>query len=193
MFSPLEAIGTLFAAAYVVLATRQNILCWPSGLIAVTLMFVVLLESRLYPSALLQIYFFAMSVYGWYEWRRGGEQHQGVRVHWLPPSRHLLIAAGIVTATLVSGSIWSTTEAANPYPDSFATVSSVVATFMVARKIIENWIYWLVTDTVYIYVYLSNDLLWYAGLSVFYMIMASIGLRAWMADWRRQHHVAVGA
>jgi nicotinamide mononucleotide transporter len=193
LFTPIEAVSTFFAAAYVVLATRQSIWCWPSGLIAVVLMFIVLLESRLYPSALLQIYFFAMSIYGWYEWQRGGEQHQGVRVHWLPVSRHLLLAAAMVSCAIVSGAFWSGTEAVNPYLDSLAMVGSIVATFMVARKIIENWIYWLVTDSVYIYLYLSNELLWYAGLSVFYMIMASIGLRAWIIDWRRHRDVALVA
>jgi nicotinamide mononucleotide transporter len=114
-------------------------------------------------------------------------------VHWLPGSRHLLLAGAMVTFAIVSGAVWSGTEAVSPYLDSLAMVGSIVATFMVARKIIENWIYWLVTDSVYIYLYLSNDLLWYAGLSVFYMIMASIGLRAWIVDWRRHRDVALVA
>jgi len=185
----LEAVGTFFAACYVVLATRQIIWCWPSGLVAGVLMFIVLLESKLYPSALLQIYFFAMSIYGWYEWKRGGEQHLGVQVNWLPVSRHLIIVATVIAAALISGWLWTGTEATNPYLDSFVMIVSIVATFMVARKIIENWIYWLVADSVYIYLYLSNDLFFYAGLSVFYMIMASIGLRAWIVDWR-QHRDA---
>ena len=188
----LEAVSTFFAASYVVLAIRQNALCWPSGIIAVTLMFIVLLESKLYPSALLQIYFFGMSVYGWYEWKRGGKEHHGVHVHWWPVTWHLIAVAVILTAAVISGWFWSATEAANPYLDSLVMLSSIVATFMVARKIIENWIYWIITDIVYVYLYLSNDLYFYAGLSVFYMIMASIGLRAWMIDWRKHHYAAFG-
>jgi len=188
--SLLEAISTCFAAAYVVLAVRQNILCWPSGIIAVTLMFFVLLDSKLYLSALLQVYFFAMSVYGWYEWKRGGEQHSGIRVHWWPLWLHALTAVLIAVITLLSGKFWSTTAAASPYLDSFVMLSSIVATYMVARKLVENWIYWLITDSVYIYLYLTNHLYFYAGLSAFYMIMASIGLRAWILDWRRQHEPA---
>lgn len=193
MISPIEAISTFFAAAYVVLATRQSIWCWPSGIIAVVLMFFVLLDSKLYLSALLQIYFFAMSVYGWYEWKRGGERHEGVRVHWWPTTWHIFAAVIIVCAAWLSGHFWSATAAANPYLDSFVMLSSIVATYMVARKIIENWIYWLITDSVYIYLYLTNELYFYAGLSVFYMIMASIGLRSWVIDWRKQHVLAAPA
>ena len=188
----LEAISTCFAAAYVVLAVRQNVLCWLSGIIAVTLMFIVLLESRLYPSALLQVYFFGMSVYGWYEWKKGGTEQRGVHVHWWPLSWHLATLVVILGLAMLFGWLWSSVEAANPYLDSCAMLSSIVATFMVARKIIENWIYWIVTDIVYVYVYLNNDLYFYTGLSVFYMLMACVGLRAWMLDWRRHRYAAFG-
>ena len=78
------------------------------------------------------------------------------------------------------------TDAAFPYFDAFVTVSSIVTTYMVARKILENWVYWLVVDSLSMYLYLERGLYLYAGLFALYLVLVVIGLVRWHRDWRAQ-------
>jgi nicotinamide mononucleotide transporter len=185
----IEIGGVAFAVVYLALAIRQNVWCWPAAVVSVVLSFLLFLDARLYMEALLQVFYFAMAFYGWWEWVRGGRRGQGVSVHWWSPRVH--IAAVTLILALTGGFGWLLTEtaAALPYLDSFTTVAAIVATYMVARKVIENWIYWFVIDAVSIYLYLSRGLELYALLFAGYLVMIVFGWRAWLADWRR-HQVA---
>jgi nicotinamide mononucleotide transporter len=175
-----ETQATLFAVVYLVLAIRQNIWCWPAGLISVALWATVDVGAKLYMDFALQVFYFAMGIYGWIQWRRGGEAHTGVRVHWWPASAHLIAAGASLVIGLVFGFAMSHTDAQFPYLDSLTTVAAIVATFMVARKVMENWIYWFVIDAVYVYIYWQRGLDWFAGLYLVYLVMIVIGFRAWL-------------
>jgi nicotinamide mononucleotide transporter len=78
------------------------------------------------------------------------------------------------------------TNAAYPYLDAFVTVSSVVTTYMVARKILENWLYWLVVDSLSLYLYVQRGLYFYVGLFAVYLVLVVIGFVRWRRDWRAQ-------
>ena len=82
----LELLSVVFAVAYLALAIRQSPWCWPAALISVAPWAVVAFDARLYMDAALQLFYFAMGIYGWYQWSRGGEQHAGISVHWWPAS-----------------------------------------------------------------------------------------------------------
>jgi nicotinamide mononucleotide transporter len=175
-----------FALAYLVLAIRQSLWCWPCALASVALAMVLFFDARLYMESALQIFYFAMGVYGWLQWQRGGRDRNGVAVHWWSPVRHL---AMIVLILLTSGGFgWalSRTDAAFPYLDSFTTVAAIVTTFMVARKVMENWIYWLVIDSILVYLCLERGLNWYAGLYAFYLVLVVLGFRAWWKNLYEQ-------
>ena len=180
--SPFEAGAVVFAVAYLVLAVRQSLWCWPAAIVSVVLSFVVFAAARLYMEAALQVFYLAMAVYGWQQWRSGGRNHAGVSVHWWSPMQHVLAIGGIAIGTAIAGRLLVGTSAALPYVDSFTTVAAIIATWMVARKVIENWIYWFVIDSVSVWLYLQRGLFLYAGLFVVYLILIVVGFRAWLAD-----------
>ena len=186
----LEVLSVLFALAYLGLAIRQSLWCWPAALISVSIWAVVVLDADLYMDFGLQIFYFAMGVYGWQQWRRGGSARQGVVVHWWPWRLHALAIAGIVVSSVAFMLALRGTEAAFPFLDSLTTVGAIVTTFMVARKVIENWIYWFVIDSLYVYLYVDRDLFWYAGLYLVYLVMIVVGFRAWLRDAAPAHGIA---
>jgi nicotinamide mononucleotide transporter len=189
--SPLEIAAVAFAIAYLVFAIRQNVLCWPSALVSVILSLFVLYAARLYMDAALQVFYAAMAVYGWHQWLYGGRDHSGVKVSTWPLRFHVVALAMIFAIGLPLGWAMSHTEAAFPYTDSLTSVAAIVTTYMVARKILENWYYWFVIDAVSVYLYYARELYLFAGLFVVYLVLIVIGFRAWQADLRRQQETAL--
>ncbi len=183
----LELAAVALAIAYLVLAIRQNIWCWAAALASVLAYVVITYHARLYMEVGLQVFYAAMAVYGWQQWRRGGERGEGVAVGVWPWQRHALAIAGIVAASLVAGRwLEANTDAAFPYLDSFTTIGSIVTTYMVARKVLENWIYWFVIDALYVYIYAARGLVPTAVLFAFYLVLVVIGFRRWLRDFRAQ-------
>jgi nicotinamide mononucleotide transporter len=175
----LEFISVAFALAYLLLAMRQSPWCWPAALISVALATIVFFGAKLYMESLLQFFYFAMGIYGWRQWTSGGREQTGVEVHWWSPRTHSVTLLLIGLASTVFGWLLTYTDAAFPYLDSFTTVAAIVTTFMVARKVIENWIYWFAIDVILVYLYLARELYWYAGLYVLYLLLVVAGFRAW--------------
>lgn len=174
-----EIVAVVLAVVYLALAIRQNPLCWPAALISVALFSIVYFESRLYMQAALQIYYFAMAIYGWLQWQRGGKDGAGVAVAWWTLRSHGVALALILAVTVLLGSVMSRTDARFPYFDSFATVAALVGTYLLARKYIENWIYWFVIDTVLVCLSWLSGLYWTAGLYALYLIMVVSGFISW--------------
>jgi nicotinamide mononucleotide transporter len=192
--SPLEAASVAFSLAYLVLAVQQNVLCWPAALIATLLSLGPFIEARLYPESALQIFYAAMAVYGWRQWRRKDQSSDAataeLRVGTWPWAYHGLAIAGSLLAAGALGTLLSRTDAAFPYLDSFTTVGAVVTTYMVAKKILENWIYWFVIDGLTVYIYWSRELYLFAGLFVIYLVLVVLGFYRWHRDWRAQQALA---
>jgi nicotinamide mononucleotide transporter len=180
MLDSIEIVAVVFAIVYLALAIRQSLWCWPAALVSVTLFMILFYYSRWYLQSILQIYYFGMAIYGWIEWRQGGERRTGVRVHWWPPIVHLSVLSAVIASSAILGWALSRTDAAFPYLDSFTTVGALVTTFMVARKVIENWIYWFVIDCVLVYMSWQGDLPWTAGLYALYLAMVVIGFFSWL-------------
>jgi nicotinamide mononucleotide transporter len=187
--SPLEAAGVLFSVLYLVLAIRESLWCWPAAFLSSALTIFVMFGARLYSEAALNVFYAAMAVYGWYQWRYGGRT-TGMRelpITVWPLKAHALAIGGSVALSSCVGWLMSrNTEAAFPYLDAFVTVASVVTTYMVARKILENWIYWLVVDSLSLYLYWQRELNLYVGLFALYLVLVVIGLVRWHRDWRAQ-------
>jgi nicotinamide mononucleotide transporter len=186
---PLEAAGVFLGVLYLVLAIRESLWCWPAAFLSSVLTIVVMFEARLYSEAALNVFYAAMAIYGWYQWRYGG-RGQGAPA--LPISRwplkaHAFAIGGSVLLSAVIGWFMSRhTVAAFPYLDAFVTVSSIVTTYMVARKILENWLYWLVVDSLSLYLYLERELFLYVGLFALYLVLVVLGWVRWHRDWRAQ-------
>lgn len=189
----LELTAVLLAVGYLVLAIRQNIWCWYCAA-ASTAMYVYLFAgANLYMESLLNVFYFAMAVYGWLMWR-GGKTDDGLPVSVWPLHVHAYAITVIVCLAAVSGYLLATfTDAAYPYIDSATTFAAIWATFLVARKVLENWWYWLVIDVLSVFIYWSRGLEATAFLFIVYVILIPIGLIAWTRSYRDDQAAAVPA
>ena len=184
--SATEAIAVALGIAYLLLAMRESILCWPAALVSTALFLVVFWRVGLLMESALQLYYLAMAIYGWRHWRAGGGSNRLEISRW-PPGRHLLAVAAVFILAVASGLALSNwTDAVQPFLDSFTTWGSVLTTWMVARKILENWLYWLVIDSVSFFLYLDRGLLLTAGLFGVYLIIAVFGYRQWLQSYQNQ-------
>ena len=146
---------------YLVLAIRESLWCWPAAFLSSVLTIVVMFGARLYSEAALNVFYAAMAVYGWYQWRYGGAKsgRRDLPISVWPLATHAVAIGGSLALSVVIGWLMSRfTNAAYPFLDAFVTVSSVVTTYMVARKVLENWIYWLVVDSLSMYLYWQREL-----------------------------------
>jgi nicotinamide mononucleotide transporter len=175
-----EGIAVILAIAYLLLATRENILCWACALISASIYTILFWRVSLLMESALNVYYMVMAVYGWYQWRYGGANHGTRQIGTLTGSQHLLIIAGVLLLAGINGYLLSNhTQAAWPYIDSFTTWASVITTVMVAKKILENWLYWVVIDAISIVLYLDRGLSLTALLFAAYVIIAVIGFLSW--------------
>ena len=180
MSSWLELLAMLLALAYLVLAIMEKRACWYAAFASTAIYTVIFWDVSLLMESALQVYYMAMAVYGWWYWHADSE-HRPV-VIWAPRS-HLVAVAVIALLTVVSGYLLTHySNAVLPYLDAFTTWASIVATVMVARKVLENWLYWIVIDMASIYLYVSRELNITALLFVLYVLLACVGY--W--QWKRQ-------
>ena len=187
----LETVAVLLAIAYLLFAIKENSLCWYCAFFSTAIYVWIFGDVSLYMESVLNIYYMAMAVYGWYQWQRGGQQHKGLQISSWPLAKHIFALGIILMATVISGYLLAgNTDARLPYLDSFTTWASVVTTVMVARKIIENWLYWVVIDAVSIYLYLDRGLYQTAGLYGLYIVLAIAGFIVWIKTYREQSTAA---
>ncbi len=178
--SPLEVVAVVTAIGYLVLAIRQNIWCWFCAGISTAIYVYIFFDARLYMESVLNLFYFAMAIYGWAVWYRGAGDHEDLAVSVWPITWHLAAIAGIAALALANGWMLATwTDAAFPYVDSATTWGAIWATFLVARKVFENWYYWLVIDAASVVIYWYRDLEFTALLFVVYLIMIPFGIVAW--------------
>ena len=185
----LEILAVGLAFAYLLLVIRQNIYCWLAAALSAALYLWLMYSAGLYMESALQVFYIAMAGYGWSQWR-GGRFDNELQVSDWPAAFHLLPIVLIVALTVLTGRLLTDwTDAAAPYIDSFTTWGALWATWMVARKIIQNWHYWFVIDSVSVYLFSTRELWWTAGLFVVYLVLILVGYRA----WRRELHVQLNA
>ena len=174
-----EIIGVVLAICYLLLAVRQIIWCWLAWILSSCLYLYVMFNAGLYMEAALQIFYVVMGFYGWMQWSKGGTEDHLVVRRWGFGS-HLFAVAVILILTLLSGEVLSNyTAAAMPFMDALTTWGAIVTTYMVAKKLIENWIYWFVIDSISIYLFISRELYFTAGLFFVYLFIIIFGYRSW--------------
>lgn len=181
----LEIVSVVFGLVYIILAARENSWCWPAAFIGTgTAIFLFWNVSLLMESAL-NVYYLAMAVFGWWQWQYGSRTHSTLAISSWSKGKHLITLLAIAILTLVSGVLLSkNTQAALPFVDSFTTWSAVITTWMVTRKILQNWLYWIVIDVVSVWLYLQKGLYLYAALFVLYTIIAVFGYLHWQRNYR---------
>lgn len=181
--SCLELVATLFGAVSVYLSVRQKIWSWPTAIVNVGLYAYIFRAAGLYSDAGLQVVYLVLSVYGWYEWLYGGANRTVLPV--TRASRRTWLVSGIVAVVvwLTLGTITSRMSgAAIPWLDAALTTGSLVAQWMMTRKLLESWILWIAVDIVYVPMFVSRGLPLTAVLYAVFLVLAVMGLRAWHAD-----------
>lgn len=186
--SPLELVGTVTGLFAVWFAARNSILTWPISLVNVAAFFAIFYQVRLYSDMFLQVFFFAMCLYGWWVWKRNAEGEE--RPVTASTSRERWwIGIGLVVGTLAWGTAMSQIHtwlpglfpepAAYPYPDGFTTTASIIAQILLARRKWDNWPLWVAVDVVATILYFKKGIL-FVGLE--YLVF--LGLASWgMVTW----------
>jgi len=173
----IESIAVLFSILYIILAVKENIWCWGAALISVSLYIYICFSAQLYPETGLQVFYFIMAIIGYYMWNK--ENKEEIK-EW-SEIKHLLIILSGAILTFFMGFYFSTyTNSQMPIIDSFTTVFSIIATYMVIKKVLGNWLYWIVIDAVSVYLYFNRDLHLTSLLFIAYTIIAIFGYFSWM-------------
>ena len=194
LMSPWEFAAVVFAIFYLLLAVRENVLCWLFAFISTAIFTVLFWDVSLLMESALNVYYMAMAVYGWHQWTRGGtngeEQPRALEVQSMTGQQHVLVITAIAVLSFVSGYLLGEhSDAAWPYVDSFTTWASVITTYLVTRKYLQNWLYWIVIDTVSIPLYIDRGLSLTALLFVAYIVIAVIGYLKWRGHFRANGQV----
>jgi len=182
----LEVAAVLAGVLYVVLAARENVWCWLFGLLNGLLSVALFAQSKLYAESVLYVYYIGAAVYGWYSWRRGGAQASPLHIQRWPWARHLpwiLLTAGF--SWLLGWTLANYTDAQYPWVDAHTTLFSFLATYLVTRKVLETWWYWIVIDAASVGLYSQRGLFLYALLMAAYVFIALGGWLAWRKHYRQ--------
>ena len=196
---PIEVMGSMSAAeavaiaagiTYVLLILRRNRWGWVAGAASSCIYIVLATRAHLPMQSALQVYYVVMAVYGWFSWTRNAAEQEGRIFRW-PLRRHLLAVSFIIIASLLSARLLaSETQAAWPILDSLTTWTSLLATWLVTRSVLENWFYWLCADAIMVFLFTRQGYPFTAGLFLTYMVVACFGLRSWWRRYRLQSSAA---
>lgn len=175
-----EWLAVVLAIAYILLAIKENIWCWVAAFFSTAIYTVLFFDVNLFMESLLNLYYLLMAVYGFYQWRFTGKQGDDKPISRWAIKTHLIWIVGLSVAVVVSGYLldnYTTQDFA--YVDSFTTWFAVFTTYLLAKKVLENWLYWVVIDFVSVYLYWEKGLLITALLFAGYTVMAIVGWVAW--------------
>ncbi len=176
----LELVAVAFGIVSVYLSVRQNIWSWPTALVNVGLYFLLFYKVGLYSDMGLQVIYFALSLYGWYEWLYGGAGHTELAVSRATPRIWLAVIGIGLVVWLGLGQITSRIKGvALPYMDAATTTTSLSAQWMMTRKILENWVIWVAVDVVYVGMFIFKHLYLTAGLYAVFLVLAVMGHLQW--------------
>ena len=185
--SALEIVAVSFGLVSVYLSARERISSWPTAIVNVAIFFVLFWRAKLYADAVLQLFYLVLSVYGWYKWLYGGEAQSRLLVsrtqrrHWV-----VLVPIFLVGGTGLGVLLARYTDSPAPYFDALLTTGSLVAQWMMTRKLLENWIVWIVADMVYVPVFIWRGLPLTALQYGVFLLLAGMGWYGWRLSLRAQ-------
>jgi len=183
----IEITATLFGLACVVLTIRQNIWCWPAGLVQVALYIGVFYHARLYSDMGLHVIYVGLSLYSWWAWLHGGKDASPLAVTRLTVrSLATWVAVGLAGTAALGYLMHRFTDASLPYWDAATTALSLVAQYLMACKRLESWLFWITVDVLAIGVYIVKQLYVTSGLYSVFLVLAITGFLAWQRNHQTQ-------
>lgn len=182
-----ELFAALLGIAYIIFAAKESQWCWPLAFISTFIYTVLFWEGQLPMQALLNFYYMGMAIYGFLLWRKHGTTEENLAItswSWSKQAVFLLIATLISVVTAYYLDVTETSQ--NPYLDASVTIFSVMNTWLMAKKVIQNWLYWVVIDSAAIVLYIQSG--YYATVILFsvYTILAMIGFLSWRQLYKIQ-------
>ncbi len=186
--SILEYTAIVLALVYVVLAAKESVWCWYPAFVSSAIYAYLTYTANLIGESLISLFYAAMAIYGWWQWNYSCENRTKLKIkEWRRPHHLWLVLIGF-SSTAILGRIFSEGfNSAMPYLDAFTTSFSLIATFMVTRKVLSNWLYWVVIDLINIFLYWNRGMEPTSGLYALYTFLALVGYISWRKQWRTQH------
>jgi len=176
----MEITAVVFAIIYLLLAVKQDVRCWYAAIFSSFLYFFIMMSANLYMEAYLQIFYIFMAIYGWFQWNKISEDKSKFIVRTWSIKQHLIVISSVIFLAYISGSLLNIyTEAALPFIDALTTWGAIIATYMVAKKLLENWIYWFVIDSISVLLFMSRGLYLTSVLFFVYLIIIYFGYKSW--------------
>lgn len=186
MTHPIEAVAVVLAIAYLLLAIRQSNWCWPAAAVSATLFAWLFFAGRLYMEAVLQVFYVVMAGYGFYQWYLGGASGRAPTIQRRPWLWHLVANLVLVGLTLVVMLLLTRyTDAESVGLDTVTTVFSLFTTYLVAQKVLENWLYWIVINSLYVLLFWTGGYQLTAALFLLYVVLAGYGYWHWRQDYQK--------
>ena len=177
--STFEIVAAAFGIVSVFLSTRQNIWSWPTSLVNVSMYSVIFLQQKLYGLTGIQVFFAAVSVYGWYEWLRGGVAKTELKVSRTTPRLAAILVTAGVLGWLGLYLVLRATNDSSPLLDAFFFAVSLVAQWMMARKLLECWPIWVAINCISVPFFLARQNYATAGQYAVFLVLAIIGWSHW--------------
>lgn len=182
-----EVFAALLGVGYIVFAARESQWCWPMAFVSTLIYTLLFWDGQLPMQALLNFYYMGMAIYGFLLWRQHKLAENDISIHSWPWHFHLLFLITGSVLTVVIGQYLSSIEASqNPYLDAGVSVFSVLNTWLMARKVLQNWLYWVIIDAAAVALYLQTG--FYATVALFslYTVLALAGFMNWLRLYRQQ-------
>ena len=182
-WSIIESVAVFFSILYVILAAKESIWCWGAGAISVSLYMYINYDLGYYAQSLLQIFYLIMSIYGYIIWNKVDAE----RIKEWSARKHLMIIFIGSILTFIFGFILKeyVESSEQPILDALTTIFSVFSTYMVVKKVLENWLYWIIIDTLLVYLYYIQEAYILSLQFVVYIIIAIFGYFSWMKKMKR--------
>jgi nicotinamide mononucleotide transporter len=192
--NPVEWTAVVFGIVSVYLSVREKVWSWPTAIVNVSLYVYIFFHAKLYADMGLQVFYILISFYGWWNWLYGGENRTELHVTRLPRRMAVILPfVGVAGAAALGTLLHRTTDAALPYVDSTLTVASLIAQYLMTRKVLENWAIWVVADVAYVAMYINKELYPTAFLYSVFLVLAAMGWVQWKRSWRAQQAAVPGS
>ena len=181
----LEILANLFNLISVFLANRNSVHTWWIGIIGGLFYGLMFFEVKLYADVILQIFFIITNVYGWWAWLHGGTEHKELPITRVAPFQLMLFAAVAFVSTFGHGVLlYQLTDASFPFVDSTILVLSIMAQFLLMRRKLESWLFWITVDAIAVPLYVAKGLYLTSVIYFLFLLNAVWAIRHWYGLWR---------